>query len=86
MAPRDINYNREDYVEIISGSKVRRKQYYKSDSSGNLAEVKTGRYCIISKEAVLRPPDKNFSNEVAFFPSQLAIIYMLVKNLQLLQL
>lgn len=28
---------------------------------GDLANVKTGRYCIISKEAVIRPPYKKFS-------------------------
>lgn len=28
---------------------------------GDLAHVKTGRYCIISKEAVIRPPYKKFS-------------------------
>lgn len=28
---------------------------------GDLASVKTGRYCIISKEAVIRPPYKKFS-------------------------
>lgn len=28
---------------------------------GDLANVKTGRYCIIGKEAVLRPPYKKFS-------------------------
>lgn len=31
---------------------------------GDLANVKTGRYCIISKEAVLRPPYKKFSKGV----------------------
>lgn len=28
---------------------------------GDLANVKVGRYCIISKEAVIRPPYKKFS-------------------------
>lgn len=28
---------------------------------GDLASVKTGRYCIISKDAVLRPAYKKFS-------------------------
>lgn len=28
---------------------------------GDLANVRTGRYCIISKEAVIRPPYKKFS-------------------------
>lgn len=35
---------------------------------GDLANVRTGRYCIISKNAVIRPPFKQFSKGVAFFP------------------
>lgn len=35
---------------------------------GDLANVRTGRYCIISKNAVIRPPFKQFSQGVAFFP------------------
>lgn len=35
---------------------------------GDLANVRTGRYCVISKNAVIRPPFKQFSKGVAFFP------------------
>lgn len=35
---------------------------------GDLANVRTGRFCIISKNAVIRPPFKQFSKGVAFFP------------------
>lgn len=35
---------------------------------GDLANVRTGRYCIISKSSVIRPPFKQFSKGVAFFP------------------
>lgn len=35
---------------------------------GDLANVRTGRYCIISKNSVIRPPFKQFSKGVAFFP------------------
>lgn len=35
---------------------------------GDLATVRTGRYCIISKNAVIRPPFKQFSKGIAFFP------------------
>lgn len=33
---------------------------------GDLAHVRTGRYCIISKEAVIRPPYKKFSKGSVF--------------------
>lgn len=35
---------------------------------GDLANVRTGRYCIISKNSVIRPPFKQFTKGVAFFP------------------
>lgn len=35
---------------------------------GDLANVKTGRYCVINKRAVIRPPYKQFSSGLAFFP------------------
>ncbi|CAG9836375.1 unnamed protein product [Diabrotica balteata] len=84
MELRDINYDKGEYVETASGNKVCRqtvlcgsqnivlqgKVIVQSDAiiRGDLANVKTGRYCIISKEAVLRPPYKKFSKGVAFFP------------------
>lgn len=38
---------------------------------GDLANVRTGRYCIISKNSVIRPPFKQFSKGVAFFPTHI---------------
>ncbi|EFA02593.1 dynactin subunit 5 [Tribolium castaneum] len=84
MELREINYNKGDYVETASGNKVCRqtvlcgsqniilqgKVIVQSEAiiRGDLANVRTGRYCIISKEAVIRPPYKKFSKGVAFFP------------------
>ena len=45
-------------VIVQSGSIIR----------GDLANVRTGRYCVISKNAVIRPPYKQFSKGIAFFP------------------
>ncbi|XP_060530384.1 dynactin subunit 5 [Cylas formicarius] len=84
MELRDTKYNKNEYVETASGNKVCRqtvlcgsqniilqgKVIVQSEAiiRGDLANVKTGRYCVISKEAVLRPPYKKFSKGVAFFP------------------
>ncbi|RZC43146.1 dynactin subunit 5 [Asbolus verrucosus] len=84
MELREMNYNKNDYVETASGNKVCRqtvlcgsqniilqgKVIVQSEAiiRGDLANVRTGRYCIISKEAVIRPPYKKFSKGVAFFP------------------
>eukprot|EP00794_Sanderia_malayensis_P009287 gene9287-10267_t len=35
---------------------------------GDLANVRIGRNCVISKRSVIRPPFKKFSKGVAFFP------------------
>ncbi|XP_066595775.1 dynactin subunit 5 [Prorops nasuta] len=84
MEPQDIYYNKAEYVETASGNKVSRqtvlcgsqnivlhgKVIVQSDAiiRGDLSSVKVGRYCIISKNAVIRPPFKKFSKGVAFFP------------------
>ncbi|KAK2576723.1 hypothetical protein KPH14_005378 [Odynerus spinipes] len=84
MELQDIYYNMAQYVETASGNKVSRqtvlcgsqnivlhgKVIVQSDAiiRGDLANVKVGRYCIISKNAVIRPPFKKFSRGVAFFP------------------
>nr|QBH72931.1 dynactin subunit P25 [Liposcelis bostrychophila] len=84
MELEDTYYNKEDYVETASGNKVCRQTFLYGAQNivlqgkvivqsdviirGDLAGVKTGRYCIISKNAVLRPPFKKFSKGVAFFP------------------
>ncbi|XP_044002219.1 dynactin subunit 5 [Aphidius gifuensis] len=87
MEPQDIYYNKAEYVETASGNKVSRqtvlcgsqnivlhgKVIVQSDAiiRGDLANVRTGRYCIISKNVVIRPPFKKFSKGVAFFPLQM---------------
>lgn len=84
MEPQDVYYNMGQYVETASGNKVSRqtvlcgsqnivlhgKVIVQSDAiiRGDLSNVKIGRYCIISKNAVIRPPYKKFSRGVAFFP------------------
>nr|QBH72929.1 dynactin subunit P25 [Franklinothrips vespiformis] len=84
MEVQDIFYNKAEYVETASGNKVSRqtvlcgsqnivlhgKVIVQSDAiiRGDLAGVRTGRYCIISKRAVLRPSFKKYSKGVAFFP------------------
>ncbi|KAL0272554.1 UNVERIFIED_CONTAM: hypothetical protein PYX00_005482 [Menopon gallinae] len=80
----DIFYKKDDYVETTSGNKVCRQSFLYGAQNiilqgkviiqpdviirGDLAAIKIGRYCIISKDAVLRPPFKKFSKGVAFFP------------------
>ncbi|KAL9926907.1 dynactin subunit 5 [Glossina fuscipes] len=77
-------YSKDEYVETASGNKVSRqtilcgsqnivlngKVIVQSGSiiRADLANVRTGRYCVISKNAVIRPPYKQFSKGVAFFP------------------
>ena len=98
MELREINYNKNEYVETVSlissnfnsdnkaltipkfqasGNKVCRQTVLCGSQNiilqgkvivqaeaiirGDLANVRTGRYCIISKEAVIRPPYKKFS-------------------------
>ncbi|XP_063241690.1 dynactin subunit 5 [Bacillus rossius redtenbacheri] len=84
MEIQNIYYNKQDYVETASGNKVCRqtvlcgsqnivlsgKVIVQSDAiiRGDLANVRAGRHCIISKNAVIRPPFKKFSKGVAFFP------------------
>ncbi|XP_076302510.1 dynactin subunit 5-like [Lasioglossum baleicum] len=84
MEPPDVYHSKTEYVETASGNKVSRhtilcgsqnivlhgKVIVQSDAiiRGDLANVRTGRYCIISKNAIIRPPFKKFSRGVAFFP------------------
>ncbi|XP_022913573.1 dynactin subunit 5 [Onthophagus taurus] len=84
MEMRDITYRKGDYVETASGNKVSKQSVLCGSQNiilqgrvivqadaiirGDLASVKTGRYCVISKGAVIRPPFKKFSKGVAFFP------------------
>ncbi|KAJ6216208.1 hypothetical protein RDWZM_007365 [Blomia tropicalis] len=82
MEVSDMFYNQADYIETASGNKVCRKSVLCGSQNimilgktivqedciirGDLANVKIGRYCIISKKAVIRPPFKKFSKGVAF--------------------
>uniref|UniRef100_U5EWN1 Dynactin subunit 5 n=1 Tax=Corethrella appendiculata TaxID=1370023 RepID=U5EWN1_9DIPT len=84
MDVADTYYNKDEYVETASGNKVSRQTILCGSQNivlhgkvivqsgaiirGDLAAVRTGRYCVISKEAVVRPPYKQFSKGVAFFP------------------
>ncbi|XP_044748499.1 dynactin subunit 5 [Coccinella septempunctata] len=84
MEIQDTYYDKSEYVETASGNKVCRRTILCGSQNivlqgkviiqseaiirGDLANVKTGRYCIISREAVIRPPYKKFSKGVAFFP------------------
>lgn len=83
----DTYYNKEEYVETASGNKVSRQTILCGSQNivlhgkvivqsgaiirGDLAAVRTGRYCVISKGSVVRPPYKQFSKGVAFFPLQI---------------
>ncbi|XP_061938507.1 putative inorganic phosphate cotransporter isoform X4 [Apis cerana] len=80
MEPQDVYYSKAEYVETASGNKVSRqtvlcgsqnivlhgKVIVQSDAiiRGDLANVRTGRYCIISKNAIIRPPFKKFSRGI----------------------
>lgn len=84
MEIADMPYNKDEYVETASGNKVSRQTVLCGSQNivlhgkvivqsnviirGDLANVRTGRYCIISKGSVIRPPFKQFSKGVAFFP------------------
>ncbi|KAL5280823.1 DCTN5 family protein [Megaselia abdita] len=80
----DIVYSKDEYVETASGNKVSRQTVLCGSQNivlngkvivqsgavirGDLANVRTGRFCVISKNSVIRPPFKQFSKGIAFFP------------------
>jgi len=84
MELQDMLYNKSEYIETASGNKVSRLSVLCGSQNivlngktiimancvirGDLAAVRMGRYCVISKGAVIRPPFKKFSKGVAFFP------------------
>ena len=84
MEFQDMFYSKDEYIETASGNKVSRqsvlcgsqnivlngKTIIMSDCiiRGDLANVRIGRNCVISKRSVVRPPFKKFSKGVAFFP------------------
>uniref|UniRef100_A0A8D8TC28 Dynactin subunit 5 n=1 Tax=Cacopsylla melanoneura TaxID=428564 RepID=A0A8D8TC28_9HEMI len=87
MELSNIYYDKEHYVETASGNKVSRKSLVAGAQNivltgkviiqcdailrGDLANIRTGRYCIISRGVVIRPPFKKFAKGVAFFPLQM---------------
>jgi len=84
MEQQDIIYNRDEYIETASGNKVSRQSVLCGSQNivlqgkaiimadcmirGDLANVRIGRHCIVSKRTIIRPPFKKFSKGVAFFP------------------
>lgn len=84
MEQSDAFYNKNEYIETASGNKVSRQSVLCGSQNivlngktvimaeciirGDLANVRIGRHCIISRQTVVRPPFKKFSKGVAFFP------------------
>ncbi|XP_059142397.1 dynactin subunit 5-like [Physella acuta] len=84
MALQEEFYNSPQYIETASGNKVSRQSVLCGSQNivingktivmtgcvirGDLANVRIGRHCIISKNAVIRPAFKKNSKGVAFFP------------------
>ncbi|CAG5120778.1 unnamed protein product [Candidula unifasciata] len=84
MELQDEFYNSAQYIETASGNKVSRQSVLCGSQNivingktvvmtgcvirGDLANVRIGRHCIISTNAVIRPAFKKFSKGVAFFP------------------
>ncbi|XP_017152735.1 dynactin subunit 5 [Drosophila miranda] len=84
MELADTYYSKDEYVETASGNKVSRQTVLCGSQNivlngkvivqsgaiirGDLANVRAGRYCVISKDSVIRPPYKQFSKGIAFFP------------------
>jgi len=84
MELQDIHYNQSEYIETASGNKVCRQSVLCGSQNimlmgktiiqshciirGDLANVKIGRHCVISSQAVIRPPFKKFTKGVAFLP------------------
>ncbi|KAH8393699.1 hypothetical protein KR200_009999 [Drosophila serrata] len=80
----DTFYSKDEYVETASGNKVSRHTVLCGSQNivlngkvivqsgaiirGDLANVRAGRYCVIGKDSVIRPPYKQFSKGIAFFP------------------
>ncbi|TPP59132.1 Dynactin subunit 5 [Fasciola gigantica] len=67
----DVYYCKEKYIETASGNKVSRQSVLCGSQNivlNDLANIRIGRHCVISRKAVIRPPFKKFSKGVAFFP------------------
>jgi len=84
MELTDTKYSKAEYIETASGNKVSRQSVLCGSQNivlngktiimsecivrGDLANVRIGRHCVISKRSVIRPPFKRFSKGGAFFP------------------
>jgi len=80
----DTYFSSGEYVQTHTGNKVSRQSVLcgsqnivlngkniimgESMIRGDLANVRMGQYCILSKHSVIRPPFKKFAKGVAFFP------------------
>lgn len=80
----DILYSKAEFIETASGNKVSRQSVLCGSQNivlngktiimaecivrGDLANVRIGRHCVLSKRSVIRPPFKRFSKGGAFFP------------------
>nr|CAH0111910.1 unnamed protein product [Daphnia galeata] len=80
----DVFFSTSEYVQTHTGNKVSRQSTLcgsqniilngkniimgESMIRGDLANVRMGQYCILSKQSVIRPPFKKFAKGVAFFP------------------
>ncbi|XP_041362911.1 dynactin subunit 5-like [Gigantopelta aegis] len=84
MELQDMFYPHSDFIETASGNKVSRQSVLCGSQNiiingktiimtdcmirGDLANIRIGRYCIVSNRSVIRPAFKKFSKGVAFFP------------------
>ncbi|XP_003739899.1 dynactin subunit 5 [Galendromus occidentalis] len=82
-----VTYDKQEYIETASGNKVSRKSVLCGAHNiilsgktiiqagaivrGDLANVRVGRRCVISKHVVIRPPYKKISKGLTFFPQQI---------------
>ncbi|CAG0880713.1 unnamed protein product [Darwinula stevensoni] len=80
----ELKVSKLDYIETLTGNKVCKQSHVYASQNivltgkniimedsivrADLANIRTGRYCILSKAAVIRPPFKKFSKGGAFFP------------------
>ncbi|XP_043235679.1 dynactin subunit 5-like [Amphibalanus amphitrite] len=87
MELQPIHYEPGSFIETTTGNKVSRQSVLCGSQNtiltgknivdagaiirGDLASIRTGRYCIVGRKAVLRPPFKKFSKGVAFFPTHI---------------
>jgi len=84
MELSDKLYSKAEFIETASGNKVSRQSVLCGSQNivlngktiimsecivrGDLANVRIGRFCVLSSRSVIRPPFKRFSKGGAFFP------------------